>query len=30
MLLDRALREEIPCQTLMASVLHKYVHGRPQ
>ena len=23
----RALREGIPYQTLMASVLHKYVHG---
>ena len=24
---ERALREGIPYQTLMASVLHKYVHG---
>ena len=23
----RALREGIPYQTLMASILHKYVHG---
>lgn len=24
---ERALREGIPYQTLMASVLHKYIHG---
>lgn len=24
----RALEEDIPCQTLIASVLHKYVSGR--
>lgn len=24
---ERALREGIPYQTLMASILHKYVHG---
>ncbi len=23
----RALRDGIPCQTLMAGILHKYVHG---
>ena len=27
MLLDRALREDISYRTLMASILHKYVHG---
>ena len=27
LLQTRALREGIPYQTLMASVLHKYVHG---
>lgn len=28
LLQERALMEGIPCQTLMSSILHKYVHGR--
>lgn len=28
MLQERALMEGIPYQTLMSSILHKYVHGR--
>jgi len=30
LLQERALIEGIPCQTLMSSILHKYVHGRLQ